>query len=280
MALVKIAAKVHADLRFDRLAVLANLATRWDAIGRMIPIWNTCTENGSPEIEAQIVDRLFGAEKIAEKLITVGLAKQQKDRLEIAGFHEHCAWLKEVRDGGKAGKSHGKKGGRPPSLNGKKIKTPMGGGVGVIKNNPSTIINYQLPVISYSLSVFSESGSLRSEVISGEGPAPLALACLARITGIGYGGNKKHLQLVENLVESGISVDDVVRIAEFCAYGKNWLHDEKMREYLRPETLWGPESHAKYLDAAKAWNGKKTGQRKSHAQAIWDDALALEAEGR
>lgn len=279
MALVKIAAKVHADLRFDRLAALANLATRWDAIGRMIPIWNTCTENGSPEIEAEIVDRLFGAEKIAEKIVTVGLAKQQKDRLEIAGFHEHCAWLKETREGGKAGKLHGKKGGRPPSLKGKKIKTPRG----VIENNPSAIINYQLPVISYSLSFFPESGSgsdLRKELVSGEGPAPLALACLAKITGVGYGGNKKHLQLVENLVESGVPVDDVIRIAEFCAYGKGWLRDEKMREYLRPETLWGPESHAKYLDAAKAWNGQKTGVRKTHAQAIWDDALSLEAEGR
>lgn len=252
MAQIKISARALADLRFDRLAKATGLPSRWDALGRMIPVWNACAETGNPLIEKDMVDLLFGSEKAGEKMVAIGLAFDDGDSVRIAGYDEHCAWLKAAREGGKAGAIHGFKGGRPSDvLKAKKAskrgfakKTPPG----VIENNPPAINNYQLTINSIS-------GIQNSESVEAAGPAELALACLAKITGVGYGSSKKHLALVAARLADGIPVADLIRIAEFCAVGQGWLGNSKMRPYLRPETLWGPESHAKYLDAARAWNG-------------------------
>lgn len=249
MALIKIAARAHADLRFDRLAKATGLPTRWDALGRMIPIWNACTESGNPLIEKDVCDLLFGCADVADKIVRVGLGFDDENAIRIAGYDEHCAWLNVTREAGKTGGKHGFKGGRPSTKSkaneGVKAKTPRG----VTKVNPSTVISYQLSVIN-------NSGSLNSELVEAAGPAELALACLAKITGVGYGSNKKHHGLVAARIADGIPLADLIRIAEFCAYGKAWRGDSKMHGYLRPETLWGADSHAKYLDAARAWDGK------------------------
>lgn len=249
MALIKIAARAHADLRFDRLAKVTGLPTRWDALGRMIPIWNACTESGNPLIEKDVCDLLFGCADVADKIVRVGLGFDDENAIRIAGYDEHCAWLNVTREAGKTGGKHGFKGGRPSTKSkakeGVKAKTPRG----VTKVNPSTVINYQLSVIS-------NSGSLNSELVEAAGPAELALACLAKITGVGYGSSKKHQALVTARIADGIPLADLIRIAEFCAYGKAWRGDSKMHGYLRPETLWGSDSHAKYLDAARAWDGR------------------------
>lgn len=113
MAQVSISNKAQNDLRFDRLALALGLPSRWDALGRIIPVWNICAESESPKIEKEIVNRLMMNDQAADKLVAVGLAKSCEKMISVAGYKDHCKWLSESRAGGKKGGKYGKLGGRP-----------------------------------------------------------------------------------------------------------------------------------------------------------------------
>jgi len=81
------------------------------------------------------------------------------------------------------------------------------------------------------------------------------LAKLSKETGVGYGVNKSHRLLVLARLRDGVSADDLRKVIVYCAYelgDGGWLASDKMRGYLRPETLFGPQTITRYLEPARA----------------------------
>ena len=73
---------------------------------------------------------------------------------------------------------------------------------------------------------------------------------LAERTGIGYTArSKEHVTLIARLLEDGHTESDMrLVIWDRC---KRWLDDPKMREYLRPSTLFARSKFAEYLPLAR-----------------------------
>lgn len=83
-----------------------------------------------------------------------------------------------------------------------------------------------------------------------------ALRVLAKLgdrNGTAYTGCAAHLKLIVGRMRDGIPEMDLRKVIAFCADGKKWEDDPKMRAYLTPETLFGPETIHKYLDQARSW---------------------------
>jgi uncharacterized phage protein (TIGR02220 family) len=81
---------------------------------------------------------------------------------------------------------------------------------------------------------------------------------LSSWTAIKYEGAALHKRLIVNQLRAGRSLLDLRKVIGYCAdpTGMGWAEDEKMQKYLRPETLFGPETIQRYLDAARAWAAK------------------------
>ena len=83
------------------------------------------------------------------------------------------------------------------------------------------------------------------------------LARLGVQNGIAYTGSAPHRDLVTSLLRKGVTEQEMRILIAYCAFSSDgalgWKKDPKMERYLRPETLFGPTTHAKYLDAARSW---------------------------
>jgi uncharacterized phage protein (TIGR02220 family) len=85
------------------------------------------------------------------------------------------------------------------------------------------------------------------------GAALRVLEKLGAQNGIAYEGGKEHVGLIVARIRDGTSEMDLRKVVGFCALELGWREDDSMRHYLRPETLFGPKTIAKYLDPARAW---------------------------
>lgn len=84
------------------------------------------------------------------------------------------------------------------------------------------------------------------------------LAKLSARNGVAYRGSPEHLRLITARLRSGCTEADLRKVIHYAASarddgGLGWAEDESMRAWLRPETLFGPKTIAKYLDPAVAW---------------------------
>lgn len=87
--------------------------------------------------------------------------------------------------------------------------------------------------------------------------AARVLAKLGETNGIRYEGSDKHVGLIVDRLADGLHELELRAIIAHCASpkasgGRGWEGDVNMRQHLSPETLFGPESHTKYLDPARA----------------------------
>ena len=69
--------------------------------------------------------------------------------------------------------------------------------------------------------------------------------------GVRYTASEKHVGLIATQLRNGVTELELRAVVAYCAVDLDWKHNDKMRQYLRPETLFGPESIAKYLDPAR-----------------------------
>lgn len=84
------------------------------------------------------------------------------------------------------------------------------------------------------------------------------LAKLGARNGVEYRGAPPHIRLITARLRDGCTEADLRKVIHYAASpkadgGLGWADDEKMRHCLRPETLFGPETIARYLDPAVAW---------------------------
>jgi uncharacterized phage protein (TIGR02220 family) len=68
-----------------------------------------------------------------------------------------------------------------------------------------------------------------------------------------YRGGDQHTALIVGRLRNGYTEWDLRRVIAYCAEVLEWEGDPKMQQFLRPETLFGPTTIAKYIDAARTW---------------------------
>lgn len=91
------------------------------------------------------------------------------------------------------------------------------------------------------------------------------LGKLQERNGVHYQGTDAHLRLIARQLRDGRSEFDLRKVVAFCAEpvsrgGKGWEDDPKMKQYLTPETLFGPETIQRYVDAALSWAARAYAQ--------------------
>ncbi len=90
------------------------------------------------------------------------------------------------------------------------------------------------------------------------------LTRLSAKNGVRYSGTDAHRRLIAGRLRDGFTEMDLRKIIGYCA--EKWEGKPDMLEYLRPETLFGPQTIAKYLDPARAWFDKLPADRSAPPQ--------------
>ncbi len=83
--------------------------------------------------------------------------------------------------------------------------------------------------------------------------AMLVLRKLSERNGVQYSGARDHVKLIAARLREGVTEADMRKIIGYCAIEKGWQDDERNSQYLRPETLFGAQTHVRYLDPARTW---------------------------
>ncbi len=79
------------------------------------------------------------------------------------------------------------------------------------------------------------------------------LGKLGQRSGVKYSGAAEHVRLIVRHLREGVTEQDMRKVIGYCAVELKWADKPDMQPYLRPETLFGPKTIAKYLDPARAW---------------------------
>lgn len=72
---------------------------------------------------------------------------------------------------------------------------------------------------------------------------------LSEASGIAYRGGDEHRRLVLSRLRDGIHELELRAVIAYCA--DEWHGKSDLAAYLRPETLFGPKTIHRYLDAAR-----------------------------
>lgn len=141
MARVGVEQKALTDPRFDLLG-RAFGTTRFDALGRMLLVWNECQERGSYHLPTSVVSALLAHDSGAELLVKCGLAEPKRSKksdaephLRIKGTEGRIEWLAVKRE---RAKENGAKGGRPRRLQAETQPEPKKNQAGFPQETPLT----------------------------------------------------------------------------------------------------------------------------------------------
>lgn len=88
------------------------------------------------------------------------------------------------------------------------------------------------------------------------------LAALTKRNDVRYSRTDAHTKLIIDRLRDGVAPMDLRKIIAYCAEptsagGKGWVDKPEMRQFLCPETLFGPQTISKYLDPARSWFAKE-----------------------
>lgn len=86
----------------------------------------------------------------------------------------------------------------------------------------------------------------------------VVLERLGKRSGVTYEGAITHKRLIANQLRAGRTEIDLRNVIAYCAEpisrgGLGWQGDPKSSKWLRPETLFGPETIERYLEPARAF---------------------------
>lgn len=99
---------------------------------------------------------------------------------------------------------------------------------------------------------------------------------LNQLTGAAYRpGTKTTAGMVKARLSDGFTVEDFETVIAFKC--RQWLNDKKMRDYLRPETLFSPSHFEGYLNQARLalQNQRNDQQQPQHGKFTFDPAAAI-----
>jgi uncharacterized phage protein (TIGR02220 family) len=255
---VRIDAEAFGDERFADLAQILGLADADHALGKMARIWRQCTVEQSYVLPENTINRIIGFPSGAEALIASRLAEKTKIGIRIRGTNGRIEWLGRLRENGK----YGHLGGRPKAK-------PQG----FEEPNPAafpgetpltlTLLTRSPPISPQKSEThlgFSNGKRGRPKKAKPGDPTDAeltsvrsVLAKLGERNGVRYAGAKAHVQLVVARLRDGYSEMDLRKVIAYCAVELGWASDANMGRYLRPETLFGPQTIARYVEPARSW---------------------------
>lgn len=88
--------------------------------------------------------------------------------------------------------------------------------------------------------------------------AATVLARLGDRNGVTYSNGEHDVRLIASRLRDGLTEWDLRAVVAYCGDELNggWANSERMKGYLRPSTLFGPETIHRYLEPARAYASK------------------------
>lgn len=277
MARMSIDDMVVRDPRITKLARLVGWSRR-ETIGCLVmDVWPICYDQREFIIAADLVDLASGLEGFATHMVDSGLASWARgsQKIRIRGAQERIRYLDHKSEAGrvgglKSGESRNKNSSTASSLAeargnpSSSASVPPSASVPVPDVVPVQEKNSATPSASGALPGFRDQVAERrtrkpkpSAATEAERAAALrVLAKLSERNGIAYSGTNEHIGLISRHLRSGVAEMDLRYVVAYCAAELGWAAKPDMAPYLRPETLFGPKTLSKYLDAARTWVSK------------------------
>lgn len=98
MARVNVDQKAFSDPRFHALALLLKLSNHHEALGRMVVVWNECTERCSYTLPAFVIQSIFESKAAPKALVSADLAEWSEGALRIKGTKDRIEHLGRMRE--------------------------------------------------------------------------------------------------------------------------------------------------------------------------------------
>ncbi len=308
---VDVRTDVHKDERFAVLGDLAGY-NRYEAIGRMHALWSWCIDRGlqdAPEeldgyvVSEAVVRRFLGVQGIEAVLgggcddFALGV-RLDDGRIYLRGTSEYVAAARSRIATAKAGGDARARGPRDQA-SGRYVVENTNTQLGPQPQSSWTPAVGQLTPASSSSSSSSPSPSpsgteteqKKNSAAPSAGGQPrskppkstatdaelqsvrVVLEKLSAQNGVRYSGTNEHTRLIVNHLRGGVTELDLRAVIGYCADELGWKSDAEMAKYLRPETLFGPKTIARYLDPARTWFEKLRSAR-AHTQRSHDERQA------
>lgn len=273
MTRVNVEGRAFTDPRFARLATLLGLADSDHARGKVEWLWLSCTTRGETELPLWLVEQYLGPAG-AEALIASELARwaggrgdSNARRLYICGARGRTEWYGKNQE-------HSSKGGKARAAKSSRVAGRFASEVAGVDSSALPLppaLPLPLPPAPSSKTPVVPKGDFPHPEISGspkrsrKRPKPneptaeereSALVVLRKLgaqNGVSYAGGDAHVKLIVARIRDGLTEMDLRYVVGYCAIKLGWRDDDEMRVYLRPETLFGPQTITKYLDPARAW---------------------------
>lgn len=266
--------------RDPRVRLLAKLCgwSRRETMGALLDVWSVCYDRATPTLRRTEIDIAAELDGFANKLVEADLGTIVRGGrgggshsvVRVSGAASRIEYLNRAKASGATGgiKSGGVRRRSNEPFKGL-LATPLG------STNPSVTAN-----TSASASASASDTERERERAGAIAPVvaarprsrkprlsdatveerAAAAAILERLTarnGVSYSSDA-HLTLAVARLREGISAIDLRKVVAYCAdeTGLGWEAKDEMRGYLRPATLFGPQTIHKYLDDARAWFAK------------------------
>lgn len=226
----------------------------------VIDVWPICYDQMTHLISERVLDAAADREGFATALIESELAHRDRSgKVYVAGAKKRIKYLEDKQRAGHEGgvKSAESRRKTPKQTSSTSGSTPQA------RRNPPVPDPFLVPDSAPDPVVVPEKKEKSSAApISRKSKEPsyteheqasvrVILDRLSERSGVKYQGSKEHTRLIVARLRDGCSEWDLRRVIGYCAERLKWEEKPEMRAYLRPETLFGPQTIAKYLDPAR-----------------------------
>lgn len=259
--------EAFSDVRFAVLATACHLADADHALGKMGRLWRQCTALGVYILPESTVTAVLGPNG-CDALVESELGERVQGGMRMRGTKGRIEWLKKLRRNAKKG---GKARAAKRQTQGKqlpaKTSPPPSPPIPVPSSAPSPVPvqteepeeDSEPPAAVGSGAVSSKRGKAKRTFTDEQrAVAAVVLGKLGERNGVSYTVCDEHVRLISARVDAGVSELDLRKVIAYCAAssGLGWADKPEMAKYLRPETLFGPSTIARYLDPARTWYEK------------------------
>lgn len=273
------------DPRVERLGRRCGWSKR-ETRGALLDVFALCYDRVSSVLDPADIDFAAEMEGFSALMVEVGLASPVRNGVRISGSEDRIRYLQSRsetgRQGGvKSGEARRANHRRSPS---KDPKVTFEENEGLL--NPPDLVPdpspppVPSPVPDQERKRVSTRPRQRDSLASVDAAAAAAvLSRLSAVTGVEYRGAKEHVKLVVARYRDGLDELDLRKVIAYVSRptgdgALGWSDDSKMQKYLRPETLFGPQTIERYLDAARSWFAQRIGgdPQPSAEFAVWRDS--------
>lgn len=254
MARMSIDDKFLRDTRVTELGLDLGLS-RWEAMGRLLAVFAVCYDLERDVLTCKQVDLAAERPGFGDAMFAADLAVNVRGGMRIRGAGERIKYLSHKAEAGHIGGLKSGESRRNQAKQNRSNHEARGNPPDPVPDVVPDPVPDEVPDQGKEVVVASRPSPRQAKAKAGTTPAELAivgrvLGKLGERNGVAYGGAAAHVRLIVGRLRDGVTELELRAVVAYCA--DEWLADDEMRRYLRPETLFGPTTIAKYLDPARA----------------------------